>query len=97
MSVNIGIEMSLEMLNVFIKKESKFTILSCEPHLSGKNITKESSIQKRYILNFFLEIAQFLHNCAALFSFAPLIKHKSRENGADKTSEVAVAAPSARP
>lgn len=68
MNVNIGIEKSLDMLHVFIRKESKFMILFCEPHLSGrKNTNKESSIQKRFILNFFLEVAQFLHNCSALF------------------------------
>lgn len=82
--------MSLDMLHVFIRKESKFTILFCE----GRSITnKESSIQKRYLLNFFLEVAPFLHNCAALFSFAPLIKHKYRENWADDAGKVAVATP----
>lgn len=69
-------------------------ILFCEPHLSGRNITnKGSSIQKRYILHFFLEVPQFMQNCATLFSFSPLIKHKYRENGADNTGEVAVATP----
>lgn len=86
--------MSLDMLHVFIKKESKFMILFHEPQLSGRNITdKESSIQKRYIFHFFLEVAQVMHNCTALFSFAPLIKHKYRENGADNTGKVVVAAP----
>lgn len=69
-------------------------VLFCESHLSGRNITnKENSIWKRCILNFFPEVTQFLHNCAALFSLVPLINHKSRENGADNSGKVAAAPP----